>query len=105
MFLFTKKPLLTLIPAYFLSACAGLPPNKEYNLAKTALSMAKQHGSEAEAPKYYEKALSLYREAQTLFKKRIYDLAQIKFTESMKQSEKAENISRLKRYKQGDFSN
>ena len=67
--------------------------------------MAKKHGAKKEAPKYYEKALFFYQEAQALFKKRIYDLAQIKFTESMRQSEKAENISRLKRYKQGDFSN
>ena len=106
MFLFTKKCIFILLPAcFFFSSCAGLPPHKEYNLAKTAIDTAQTHGAQEQAPKHYKKALLLYQEAQVLFQKRIYDLAQIKFIESMKQSERAENITRLKKYKRGDFSN
>lgn len=88
-----------------MASCAGLPPLKDYNLARSALKMAGEHGAEELAPIHYKKALSLYRTGQSLFNDRFYSSAQDKFLESKKGSEKAENISRLKKYKQGDFSN
>lgn len=70
-----------------------------------ALSKAKEHGAEELASGAYKKALILYKEGEDLFEERLYELAAGKFLRSRRYSEKAENISRLKKYKRGDFSN
>ena len=103
MFPFIKKFLL--LGSFFLSSCAGLPPSKDYSLARSALSIARKYGAEELASGHYRKAFDLYRKGQSFFKDRFYALAQDKFLESMEYSEKAENISRLKKYRKGDFSN
>lgn len=89
----------------FLFACVGLPPNKDYNLAKSALDMARKHGAEWESPEYYRKAVSFYKAGQAFFEEKLYGKAEDQFLKSRRYSEKAENIIRLKKYSQGDFSN
>ena len=87
-----------------LSACAGLPPLKERHLAAKALEMARVHRAAEFAPSHFLRSKKLYKEALRLYEDRYYGLAKGRFQEARRESERAENISRLKKHKTGDFS-
>ena len=102
MFLFTK-PSFFIVSLSFIS-CAGTPPLKEYNLAYSALRYARKYEAKARASEPYRQAFSLYKEARSHFKNRYYGSAWEAFHESREWAEKAEEISRWKKYKEGDNS-
>lgn len=85
-----------------LASCAGLPPIKEYSLAREALSQAKKYRADKNYPNYYQKALKLYRFGQSAFRDRYYGRARDHFMESMEYAEKSEDLTRVKRAREGD---
>ena len=78
------------------TACAGTPPFAGYVIAKTALKSARKVGAEDHAGPYWTKALRHYQRGRNSFQDRDYISAERFFNESIKWSEKAENLSRFK---------
>ena len=83
-------------------SCAGLPPIKEYSLAREALSHAEKHRSDKHYPGYYGKALKLYRQGESAYKDRYYGRAENRFEEALEYAERAEDLTRIKRARAGD---
>ena len=102
MCLSTKLSFLCLSFALF--SCAGTPPLRSYNLARTALKHAKKYEAKKRAPKSYQKASFLYKEGQIHFRGRYYGSAKEAFEESKEFAEKAEDLSRWKLHEEGNFS-
>ena len=88
----------------FLSSCAGTPPLKEYSLARTALFHAKKFEANKYQPQTYERSRYFYRQGKKSFNERFYSEARDFFEQSIKNAERAENITRWKKYKKGDYS-
>ncbi|MCY4513181.1 MAG: hypothetical protein OXB86_05795 [Bdellovibrionales bacterium] len=86
----------------FLVSCAGLPPIKEYSLAREAISQAEKHKADKHYPGYYGKALKLYRSGESAFKDRYYDRAGDRFEEAAEYAERSEDLTRIKRARVGD---
>lgn len=76
----------------------------EYNLARTAYSAAKESEAKRYSPKYFYKAKGYLRRAKRAYDERYYDKATELFRKARYYSEKAENVSRLKQFKQGEMS-
>ena len=85
-----------------LVSCAGLPPIKEYSLAREALSHAEKHRADKYYPSYYGKAVKLYRQGQSAYRDRYYGQAGDRFQEALKYAERAEDLTRIKRARSGD---
>ena len=77
-------------------------PIEEYNLAAVAISAAKEVDAAKHASGYFHKAQEFYRKGQILFKAREYERARQEFIQARQEAEKAENISRLIRWKNGE---
>lgn len=96
-----KGPLLFCL--LILGACATTQaPIEEYNLAAVAIEAAKQVEAAKYASGYFHKAQESYRKGQILFKAREYDKARIEFFNAKSDAERAENISRIVRWKNGE---
>jgi hypothetical protein len=78
-------------------------PVEQYNLAALALESAKAVEAGKHASGHYHKAQESYRKAQILFKAREYEKAREEFDMAREEAEKAENISRLIRWKNGEI--
>ena len=76
--------------------CAGRPPFLEYTLAHSALQSAQTTKSDRHAALYWTKASRYYKQGKRTFSSRDYMAAKRFFNESIKWSEKAENLSRYK---------
>ena len=85
-----------------LISCAGLPPIKEYSLARSALLQAKKYRADKYYPNYYSKAVKLYRSGKADFKGRYFDSAGRRFESAMEYAEQSEDLTRVKRAKTGD---
>ena len=79
------------------------PPIEEYNLASAALKAANDSEAKRYAPRVYSQARRYMRKAERSFKDRYFDKSTEFFRKSRYYSEKAENISRVKMFKQGDM--
>ena len=86
----------------FLISCAGLPPIKEYSLAREAISQAERHKADKYYPGYYGKALKLYRSGESAFQDRYYNRARNRFEEAAEYAERSEELTRIKRARVGD---
>ena len=91
-----KKKLFTCFLFCVLTACAGTPPFLGYVVAKTALDSARKADSATNASPYWAKAMHYYQKGQLSFRERDYISAERFFNQSVKWSEKAENLSRFK---------
>ena len=102
-FRFLKKGHWILCPLLFLAlGCVNKqPPREEYNLARVALRAAKVSEAKRYAPKVYSQARRYMRKAERAYKDRYFDKSTEYFRKSRYYSEKAENISRVKMFKQG----
>ncbi len=92
-------------PAFFLILCSCTtfePPYSEYNSATVALKFAKEYRARQYAAKYYYKAESSYKSAMNLYKLKKYEKSKRFFDVSIRMSKKAERISRLKQFKEGE---
>lgn len=100
-----RKGHLLLCPFLFLSlGCVNKqPPIEEYNLARAALRAAKDSEAKRYAPKVYSQARRYMRKAERAYKDRYFEKSTGYFRKSRYYSEKAENISRVKMFKQGDM--
>ena len=79
------------------------PPREEYNLARAALKAAKDSEAKRYSPKVYSQARRYMRKAERAYKDRYFDKSTDYFRKSRYYSEKAENISRVKMFKQGEM--
>jgi hypothetical protein len=97
-----KRGLLLVVVLATGACVTTQAPIEEYNISAIALEAAK----EAEAGKYgsgyFHKAQEAYRRGQILFKAREYDKAKTEFLNSRSDAEKAENMSRLIQWKNGE---
>lgn len=81
--------------------CAGPKPYEDYSLAYTALKSAKTSEASRYSPGYWSRAERLYREAQQAYKENSNEKAKKLFRQSVLYSEKAENVTRLKKFQTG----
>lgn len=79
------------------------PPIEEYNLAQAAYRAAQESEAKRYAPRVYSQARRYYKRAERAYKERYFDKSTGYFRKSRYYSEKAENISRLKMFKQGEM--
>lgn len=84
------------------AGCAGTPPINEYTYARTALEAAKRAGAPRYAPGFWSRAEESYRRAEKLYNDRYYDEALDEFENARIYAEKAENSTRLKKFKSGE---
>lgn len=85
-------------------ACAGPKPYRQYVISQTALERARSAGAESYAKAYWYKAESSYQKAQKHYKLNENIEAGKFFNISRKYSEKAEMLTRLKKFKSGDIT-
>ena len=81
--------------------CAGPKPYADYSQAYVALRSAKSAEASRYSPGYWSKAERLYREGQQAYKENSNEKAQKLFRLSVKYAEKAENVTRLKKFQTG----
>ena len=103
---FLIKGHLIWCPLLFLvfGCVSPVKSHEEYNLAQGAYRAAQEGEAKRYAPKVFYQAKKYLRRAQRAFKARDYDKATSFFQKSRYYSEKAENISRLKQFKQGEMA-
>jgi hypothetical protein len=105
-FLFSKKRLTRTaalcLTAAVLAACVSKPPYEEYSLAQTALRAAEEADSSKYSPSHWLNAESSYREGEQAYKLNEFDKARTLFIRARLSAEKAENQTRLKKFKSGD---
>jgi len=86
----------------FTLSCTGKPPIQDYNLAYVAVEAAKGSQAAKYAPALWTLAERSYQEGQEFFRRERYREAEKAFVRARGYAEKAENISRLRRYETGD---
>jgi len=86
-----------------LVGCASQPPLNDYTLAKTALAAARDQDAARFAPSYWHQAEEAYRSGEVFYKKSEYTKAEEQFILARELAEKAENATRVQKYKSGDF--
>ena len=102
---FLRKGHLLLCPFFFLVlSCVHLDhPREEYNLAQAAFRAAQESEAKRYAPKVFSQARRYFKRAERAYNDRYYEKSTEYFRKSRYYSEKAENISRLKMFKQGEM--
>jgi hypothetical protein len=103
---FLIKGHLIWCPLFFLVLGCVNPQKtqEEYNLAQGAFKSSQESEAKRYAPKVFYQAKKYLRRARRAYKQRDYDKATSFFQKSRYYSEKAENISRLKQFKQGEMA-
>lgn len=89
----------------FLVGCkviAAPPPYEEYTLARAAIRAAQDVDSPRFAPSVWNKAEENFRAGQKSYKEADYDQAKKFFQSALQFAEKAENVTRLKKFQSGD---
>ncbi len=79
-------------------------PLLEYSLARSAIESAKNVESVKYSPSHWHQASEYYRTATLLYKDGRYEEAKENFLQAKAFAEKAENLTRLKRFKSGDVA-
>ncbi len=97
-----KALYLGLLLFSFVSCVNMEPAIEEFNLAKVALRAAEESEAKRYAPNVFSEANRNFKMGEASFKDRSYQKSAEYFEKSRYYSEKAENISRLKMFKQGD---
>lgn len=97
------KRFVCLIFLFSFTACSTPQPLLEYTLARTAMEAAKNVEAVKYAPSHWYQATEYYRTATLLFKDKKYDVAKSNFDLARVYAEKAENLSRLKKFKSGEL--
>lgn len=85
-------------------SCASPPPIQEYTLARTAMQAAKSAESGRYASGYWYKAEEYYRKGQKAYEISDNSQARSHFIQAKQFAEKAENITRLKKFQSGELA-
>ncbi len=88
----------------FLPSCAAPPPIEEYTLAETAMKAARAAESGRHASGFWYKAEQHYRKGQKAFEIADYAQAKIDLDLAKQYAEKAENVTRLKKFQSGELA-
>jgi len=94
-----------LFSLFILNACAGPKPLKDYALSKSALSKAKSAGAESLSNGWFYKADITFKNAVKAYIENDNLVAKDLFIKSRRYSERAENNSRVQKFKSGDGPN
>lgn len=99
------KRILIITPLLFHSGCVnkGLV-HEEYNLAYIALKAAEETEAKRYAPRFFSSSRKYMKWGKKAYKRQEYKKATEYFKKCRYYSEKAENASRLKMFKQGETS-
>jgi hypothetical protein len=84
--------------------CASPPPVESYTLARSALKAAKTAEAGRHAAADWYKAEEFYRKGEKAYKISDYGEAKIDFDKAKMYAERAENITRLKKFQSGEFA-
>lgn len=86
-----------------LTACiTPPPPYEDYTLARTALHAAKDADSARFAAGWWSKAEDSYRNGEQAYKDVEFEKAKKYFRNTIRYAERAENVTRLKKFESGD---
>lgn len=92
----------TLVLSLFFVGCVGPAPIRDYNLAQTAIKAAKKSGAANYAPSALTSATDHFQQAEEKYKVRNYEEAKKLFKAARLFAEKAENQTRIKKFKTGE---
>lgn len=92
----------TLALSLFIVGCVGPAPKRDYNLANTAIKAAKISGAANYAPAALNSATNYFQQAEEKYKIKKYEEAKRLFKAARMQAEKAENQTRVKKFKTGE---
>jgi len=85
--------------------CVNKQPSvEEWNLARIAFRSAQESEAKRYAPKVFSKARFLLKKGERSYSERYFEESADYFRKSRYYSEKAENIARVKIFKQGDVT-
>jgi hypothetical protein len=76
----------------------------EYTYARTALEAARDQDAARFAPSYWHQAEEAYRAGEALYKQSDYVKAEEQFIVARELAEKAENATRVQKFKSGEIS-
>lgn len=95
----------TLILVFFLFSvgCTTKPPIIEFTIARSAVESAKNVSAARYAPALWHKAEQSYRKGEEFFREEQYKKAAEAFLKARLFAERAENIARLEKLKNGEF--
>lgn len=93
--------LLGILVVGILGGCAGPKPYEEHALAYVALRAAESAQASRYSPGNWSKAEKMYRVGQQSYRENSNEKARVYFLKSIKYSEKAENVTRLKKFQSG----
>jgi cell fate (sporulation/competence/biofilm development) regulator YlbF (YheA/YmcA/DUF963 family) len=99
------RSLSSLLVVFGLLGCkvlASPPPYEEYNLARAAVRAAQEADSARFATGIWNKAEESFRSGQKAYKEADYDAAKKFFQAAQLHAEKAENVTRLKKFQTGE---
>ena len=82
--------------------CVGPKPISEYNLARAARRAAQDAKADSLSPGDWHKADEHYQRAEKLFQENYNDEAKLEFTKAQRYFERAENSTRLKKFRSGE---
>lgn len=86
----------------WLGGCASPPPFEDYALARSAISAAQEVDSAKFAKGFWSRAEENYLEGQKAFANQDYEVAKKLLRKSTEYAERAENLTRLKKFQTGD---
>lgn len=89
---------------FFLTGCTTPVPLLDYSLARSAIESARGVEAVKYSPSHWHQASEYYRTATLLYKDGRYEEAKENFIQARAFAEKAENLTRLKRFKSGDVA-
>ncbi|HAG92194.1 MAG TPA: hypothetical protein DCL41_09990 [Bdellovibrionales bacterium] len=94
--------LLFVLQAAVLAACVSPPPYEEYTLASEAIRAAQEADGSKYSPAFWLEAERSYRAAEQAYKLNEFEKAKTMFVKARHAAERAENQSRLEKFKSGD---
>jgi hypothetical protein len=83
-------------------SCAGPKPLLDYTLARTAMNSARDVGAPSFAPGYWAKAEESFQKGEAAFRYNENFEAEELFRRARAYAERAENSTRLKKFKSGE---
>lgn len=98
---FLVRMALLSLGALFVFGCAGPKPHKEYSMAYTSLRAAEMAQASRYSPGYWSKAERLYREGKHAYEQNLNAEAKELFLQAQRYAERAENVTRLRKFKSG----
>jgi hypothetical protein len=99
-----KRHILCLF-LFLFTACVNKEPSvEEWNLARSAFRAAQESEAKRYAPKYFARARVMLKKGERAFQLREYEESNDYFRKSRYYAEKAENVARVKMFKEGDMA-